>query len=98
MSDTQTPVTFIIYAAVTDQSIRTALGKAEYSYYFLFKAFRPVLDACGEVVIVTSPQDQVDTIYDQCIAAGRACVFISFTPPNLTPIRLRCPTIAVFAW
>ena len=98
MTELSAPMTFIVHAEVGDQSIRAALGKAEYSYYFLLKAFLPALQACGEVLTVSSPAREVDALYDKCRAAGKPCVFISFTPPNLAPLDLRCPTLCLFAW
>lgn len=98
MTQSSSPMTFIVHAQVGDQNIRAALGKAEYSYYFLLKAFLPALHACGEVLTVTSPHEEVDALYDQRSAAGERCLFISFTPPSLAPLGLRCPTLCLFAW
>lgn len=98
MNTMQEPMVFIVHAAVSDQNIRHALGKAEYSYYFLLKAFLPALRSCGDVLTVSHPDREVDALYDQQVAAGKRCLFISFTPPNLAPVGRRCPTVCLFAW
>lgn len=88
----------LIYSETTAATIKTNLGLPEYSYYFVLKEFLPALRELGEVVIVERPEQEVDAIYAQCLAAGEPCVFLAFAPPHKTPITFRCPTIPVFAW
>lgn len=88
----------LIYSATTAATIKTNLGLPEYSYYFVLKEFLPVLRELGEVVIVERPVQEVDVIYEQCMAAGEPCVFLAFAPPHKTPIHFLCPTVSVFAW
>ena len=80
------------------ESIRADLGKPEYSYYFVLREYLPMLRAIGEVVEVADPENEVDKLYAESLESGRPCVFLSFSPPNRTPIALACPTIPVFAW
>lgn len=89
---------FLIYSATDSSSIESSLGLPEYSYYFVLKEFRPLLEKLGRVQLIKSPETEVDAIYDSCVAAGEDCVFLSFSPPNKTLTTLRCPTIPVFAW
>lgn len=89
---------FIIYSATDEASLKTDLGMPEYSYYFVLKEFRPLLERLGRVVVVKRPEIEVDPLFDECAARNEPCVFLSFSPPNKTPISLRCPTIPVFAW
>lgn len=89
---------FIIYSATDESSIKDDLGLPEYSYYFVLKEFRPLLERLGRVEVVRYPEKEVDALYDECLANGEKCVFLSFSPPNKTLIHLRCPTIPVFAW
>ncbi len=88
---------FILYSDVNDRSISQSLGRPEYSYYFVLKAYRPVLESLGRVHVV-SARDEVDPLYRQLLAAGESSVFLSFTPPQNTPTDLECPTICVIAW
>jgi len=88
---------FILYSDVNDRSISQSLGRPEYSYYFVLKAYRPVLESLGRVHVV-SASDEVDPLYRQLRAAGESSVFLSFTPPQNTPTDLECPTICVIAW
>lgn len=89
---------FILYSAVTAESIADNLGLPEYSYYFVLKEIRPLLDELGEVELVSNPELEVDAIYEQCRANGQRCVFIAFAPPHKAPVGLACPTVSVFAW
>lgn len=88
----------IIYSDTNASSIETNLGLPEYSYYFVLKEFRPVLEQLGIVVVVSDPAREVDAIYHNAIAHGTSCVFLSFSPPHKTVIGLACPTVPVFAW
>jgi len=88
---------FILYSDVNDRSISQSLGRPEYSYYFVLKAYRPVLESLGRVHVV-SARDEVDPLYRQLLASGESSVFLSFTPPQNTPTDLECPTICVIAW
>ena len=88
----------IIYSAETDTSITSNLGRPEYSYYFVSKAFRTVLRRLAYVIETSRPENDVDVIYEKCRSMGEACVFLSFSPPHGTVTGLKCPTISVFAW
>jgi glycosyltransferase involved in cell wall biosynthesis len=88
----------IVYSETTDALIQQRLGLSEYSYYFVLKEFRPVLERLGMVVTVADPQREVDKLYRAARAIGQDSVFLSFTPPHLTVCGLDCPTIPVFAW
>lgn len=88
----------ILYAAKNARNIEQNLGMPDYSYYFVLKEFRPVLEKHGEVIVVDDPITEVDNIYEACCQRSESCVFLSFTPPHDTLIDLSCPTIPVFAW
>ncbi|MFJ2366760.1 glycosyltransferase [Pseudomonas sp. NPDC087697] len=88
---------FILYSDINDSSISQSLGRPEYSYYFVLKAYRPVLESLGRVHVVSSTAE-VDPLYNQLLAVGEDSLFLSFTPPQNTPNDLECPTICVVAW
>ncbi|VVM43378.1 glycosyltransferase [Pseudomonas fluorescens] len=88
----------IIHSETNQHTIAQNLGRSEYSYYFVLKEYRPVLERLGRVVEVLDPQTEVDTLYRECLSRGEPCVFLSFSPPHRTPVHLACPTLPVFAW
>lgn len=88
---------FILYSDVNDRSISQSLGRPEYSYYFVLKAYRPVLESLGRVHVVDSV-DEVDPLFQRLAAEGEESLFVSFAPPHKTPCDLSCPTICVVAW
>jgi glycosyltransferase involved in cell wall biosynthesis len=88
---------FILYSDVNDSSISQSLGRPEYSYYFVLKAYRPVLESLGRVHVVSSTAD-VDPLYRQLLQAGEESLFLSFSPPHKTPTDLQCPMVCVIAW
>lgn len=88
----------IIHSETNQHTIAQNLGRSEYSYYFVLKEYRPVLERLGRVVEVLDPQAEVDALYLECLGRGEPCVFLSFSPPHRTPMHLACPTLPVFAW
>ncbi|MGD8220069.1 glycosyltransferase [Pseudomonas thivervalensis] len=88
---------FILYSDVNDRSISQSLGRPEYSYYFVLKAYRPVLESLGPVHVVSSVAE-VDPLYQTLQQAGQDCLFLSFSPPHKTPLDLLCPMVCVVAW
>ncbi|GGF47091.1 hypothetical protein GCM10011611_61880 [Aliidongia dinghuensis] len=89
---------FILHTPIGEQSVERSLGRAEYSYFFVMKAFRPALERVGKVVVVENPATDVDPLYEEAVAAGEACVHLSFTPPHRAPVALKCPTVSILAW
>lgn len=87
----------LISSKIGRDSIVASLGKPEYSYYFLLREFVPALERLGTVIEVQSLED-IDHLHDSWVGRGERVVFLSFSPPQQTPLGLRCPTIPVFAW
>lgn len=79
-------------------TISKNFGGAEYSYWFVRKAFRPLLERFGVVVPVANPAKEVDPIHRSATQHGIPSLFLSFNPPHCTPLGLDCPTVPVFAW
>jgi len=88
----------IIHSAESKGSIADKIGGMDYSYYFVLKKYRPVLEKFAFVIEIRDPASEADAIYQNCQARGEPCLFLSFTPPFKTAINLQCPTISVFAW
>jgi glycosyltransferase involved in cell wall biosynthesis len=88
----------IIYSETFKGALPERLGESEYSYYFVLKEFRPVLERIGLVVAVGDPATEPDAIRRNAKAYGEDCIFLSFAPPHQTEIGLECPTYPIFAW
>lgn len=88
----------LVHTAFHGETVRENLGRPEYSYYFVLREFRPLLEELGIVIEVHDPEREVDAAYRNCIRHGVPCLFLSFMPPNKVPIGLACPTVPVFAW
>ncbi|WP_263147106.1 glycosyltransferase [Pseudomonas sp. RIT-PI-AD] len=87
----------LIGSKIGQSDIQASLGKPEYSYYFLLREFLPALRRIGTVIEAEGAAD-VDRLYDAYHDQGKPVVFLSFSPPQQTPVELRCPTLCVFAW
>jgi len=88
----------LVHTAFHGENVAANLGQPEYSYYFVLREFRPILEKLGIVIEITDPKREVDVIYRNCVSQGVPCIFLSFMPPNKAPIGLACPTVPVFAW
>lgn len=88
----------IVHSSESDKTILSNIGAPDYSYYFVMKKFRPLLEEFARVVEVKKPDAEVDAIYETCRNRKEACLFLSFTPPHKTAVGLHCPTVCVFAW
>jgi len=89
---------FLIHSETESGNIVRNLGASEYSYYFVLKEFRPLLEEMGLVVAVSDPENEVDRIWKNAASHGEDCIFLTFSPPHRSFIPARCPTIPVFAW
>jgi glycosyltransferase involved in cell wall biosynthesis len=89
---------FLIHSETETGTISENLGRSEYSYYFVLKEFRPLLESAGLVVTVSDPENEVDRIWENARRYGEDCVFLTFSPPHRSFIPRFCPAIPVFAW
>jgi glycosyltransferase involved in cell wall biosynthesis len=87
----------VVHSETTAALVEQNLGGSEYSYYFVLKAFQPVLEQIGRVITVSDP-NEVDAIYQRATEEGEECVFFSFAPPHRARLNFACPTIPVIAW
>jgi glycosyltransferase involved in cell wall biosynthesis len=91
-------VIFLVHSETNSGSIIQNLGVSEYSYYFVLKEFRPLLEQIGVVVAVSDPENEVDRIWHNARQHGEHCVFLTFSPPHRSFTPAHCPTIPIFAW
>lgn len=87
-----------VHSAFTEHSVAGALGDAEYSYWFVRRAFEPLLAEFGVVVPVSDPAREVPMIAASAAAHGEDVTFLSFEPPHKIVPGLPARTIPVFAW
>jgi glycosyltransferase involved in cell wall biosynthesis len=85
------------YSEITRETLKTQLGKPQYSYYFVLEKFLPVLRQLGDVIVIHAPEQADQPLPDHDDIDTRRVLF-SFTPPHLAPTHLTCPVVTVFAW
>lgn len=88
----------IVHTSSREAGMADQLGRPEYSYRFVLREFRPLLEELGLVIEIVDPLAEVDGIYASAMRRGEPCLFLCFLPPNKVPLGLRCPTVPVFAW
>lgn len=88
----------LIHSETESGNIVENLGTSEYSYYFVLKEFRPLLEEMGLVVAVSDPAHEADRIWENAARHGEDCLLLTFSPPHRSFIPKHCPAIPVFAW
>lgn len=89
---------FLIHSETAEGNVVANLGAPEYSYYFVLKAFRPLLEDMGLTIAISNPEHEVDRICRNARKHGEDCIFLTFSPPHRTYVARECPTILIFAW
>lgn len=92
-----TPMHSLVYCPARDDTIADLMGRADYSYYFVLKRFRPLLSELGDVTDVIDLGGLTE-ICQRVRADGAEPVLWLFAPPHDTPPDAPCPVIPVFAW
>lgn len=88
---------FMVYSRFSSETIGSAFGEPEYSYYFVLKEFVPLLQTLGAVDIV-STETEANDLYESWRKEGDACLFLNFTAPHNSARDTKCPVVPVFAW
>jgi 2-polyprenyl-3-methyl-5-hydroxy-6-metoxy-1,4-benzoquinol methylase/glycosyltransferase involved in cell wall biosynthesis len=91
-------VIILEHSRYDERSIASNMGEPEYSYWFVRKAFRPLLSRIGRLVSVANPEQEADGHYRRARETGEPCLLLTFNPPHYLPRDLQCPAIPVFAW
>lgn len=89
---------FLDYANYSQAAIGENFGAPEYSYWFVKKAFRHVIERVGQHIEVVKPEAEADQAFRAAQAKGESCALLAFCPPNTLPTVRMCPTVPVFAW
>lgn len=88
----------MVFSETKAETVRSSLGNADYSYYFILEKYLPLLRRIGTVQHIDDPGVEVDSLYAAARSANRKAIFLSFTPPHRTVRNLSCPTVCVMAW
>lgn len=88
----------VTHSPIRSSRLADEMGRPDYSYHFVLKAFEPVLDRIGHCVRVDNADVEIDAIHAFARATGDECLYLSFAPPHNTPLDLKCPVVPVFAW
>jgi glycosyltransferase involved in cell wall biosynthesis len=89
---------FIVYAHTDRASIKTSMGAADYSYYFVLKSYIPVLQKLGTVIQIDDPEIQLNAVCDAAKLLSQSCIFLQFSPPHKIFPDYKCLSVSVFAW
>ena len=90
-------------ALFTTSSFRAAeisrrCGDDCYSYYFVYRAFAPLLARCGEVREISHAETELEPAIGAALDDGLAAAHLSFLPLQHVPIANRVPNIAFPFW
>lgn len=87
-----------VYSETTEADIAASLGRPDYSYYFILRAYMPVLEEIGEVEVLDSLNEESLAQVNSSAESSGDSIFLCFTPPHRVPRNLACRTVCVMAW
>jgi hypothetical protein len=90
------PLNILLHSATGGDA--ASLGLSEYSYGFVAKAYRPVLERLGRVHDVSGTPERADELHAEFMGRGEGCMLFSFHPPHRTSLTLRAPIVPMIAW
>jgi glycosyltransferase involved in cell wall biosynthesis len=74
------------------------LGSDAYSYYYVYRALRPLLDRLGEVIEVDRPESRLDYAVHDVQRRGLGALHLSFRPLQYTYLTTLARNIAFPFW
>ena len=83
---------YLLYASHNEATIRSQLGKADYSYWFVLKYFQALIPKFGDVEVLIDPPVRPDVI------DLNSEMLFCFMPPHKIPKTVTNYAIPVFAW
>src|SRR5437588_9609924 len=73
-------------------------GTEHYSYYYVYRAFAPLLQRWGALHEVTQPESRLDYALRRARQAGQEPVHLSFLPLHQTYLTSEAPNVAFPFW
>src|SRR2546421_11994595 len=73
-------------------------GTEHYSYYYVYRAFAPLLQRWGSTVEVTQPESRLDFALRRTRQAGQEPIHLSFLPLHHAYLSTEAPNVAFPFW
>ena len=74
------------------------LGREAYSYTYVYRAFRPLLERLGDVVEVERPESRLDYAVRRAWERGQSVTHLSFLPLHRIYLTSMAPNVAFPFW
>lgn len=88
----------IVSSPLLQGANRDNLGSEGYSYHFVYKAYRPLLEKWGRIKEVKRPESQVNFAFRQAEENHQQAWHMPFFPPQALYLSPSGPTVAILAW
>ncbi len=89
---------FLVTSYMTGSTWGRNLGMPGYSYDFLAKLFRPIIEEHGEYIAISDPKMELDEAAQQARCRGLEPVHLSFLPFQHIRLCNTAPNIVMPAW
>jgi len=96
-TDATAPV-LLVSSVFADAEVPTALGRDAYSYHFVYRAFRTLLQRLGRIEEIDRPESRLDYAGDRARRAGHTAIHLGFQPLQLVYLSSLVPNVAVPFW
>jgi glycosyltransferase involved in cell wall biosynthesis len=88
----------LVSASYSAAEIDNSIGKEAYSYYFVARAFAPLLGRLGATSGITRPESRLDYAVWRAERQGLEAIHLSFLPVHLAYLSSRVPNVAFPSW
>lgn len=88
----------MVTAASSEPDSHHQLGQRDYSYYFIYRAFAPLLQRWADTTEVTRPESRLDYALWRARQQGLEPVHISFLPLHSTYLTSHARNVAFILW
>jgi hypothetical protein len=88
----------VITSPFADKDVNHRIGTEAYSYYYVRRAFMPLLQRWGTVTEVSQTESQVDHVLDQLRTERRNALHLSFLPLQAIHLNAHAPNVAFPFW
>lgn len=77
LNNDESRMRFLLYTKINDKTVKHSLGLPEYSYYFVYKGFKSIFAAIGEIITVCS-KEEIENNHKKSVLEGVDCLVVFF--------------------
>lgn len=97
-ASTSKAIALLVSCVSSEADSRHHIGQQDYSYYFIYRAFAPLLQRWAHATEVTRPESRLDYAVWRARQQGLEPVHVSFLPLHSIYLTSRARNVAFISW